>query len=370
MANPGLGFRTVNSLLIEISYHFLQPYVNTIITDVVAAPGVATVHVSSLLAVYVGCELVVDTGLVSQELITVTAFDPTTGTITANFANAHAANAPLIGGTFPIQQPTDPFYTQPEVLSYIARAQNEFLARCPCIYQLVAQSIMFGQILQLSPCAMIEMNRVAISAANLALTSLTRASNLVTAVSATPHGLLLNEKFSVVLSTDATFLGAFKVLAVPTSLTFTYNQYAADATVAAPTIGIWKRLYEMSQEEITMQNRDWQNSFQAIPRSWFEDRTGNYAWGVSGRPTSNFPAELLISQRDSDVLLPTDGFLIPDLVLHFVKYLAMSWMYDKDGEQRNPEMAKYCKSRFDRGVMATQRWIDKIMSSAQSGSGR
>ena len=119
-----------------------------------------------------------------------------------------------------------------------------------------------------------------------------------------------------------------------------------------------------------MQDRAWQNAFQLSPKSWFEDRTGNYTWGVGGKPSSNFPVELLISQRDSDTLTLTDGLLVPDVVLHFVKYLAMSYMWSKDGEQRNSELEKYCRMRFDRGVMATQRWVDRIMDSAQSGSRR
>lgn len=366
MANPGIGFRTVGSLAIEISSHFLQPYVNTILTQITAT-GVQVVHVGSTDALYVGAQLVVAEGVaLQQEIITVIAFDPVFSTITANFTIAHNIGTPITGATFPVQQITDPFFTQAEVLGYIARAQNEFLTRVPAIFQLVTQQVAFGQLIQNTPCQAIEINRVAASAANLALTSLTRVSNVVTAATANPHALIPNEKFSIIASPDATFLGAFTVSTVPDSTHFVYSQVADDATVGASTLGLWRRLYEVSQEELTMRDRSWQNEFLPYLRNWFEDRVGNYKWGVGGKPSSNFPVELLISVRDSDTLPLTDGFLVPDLVLHYVKYLAMSWMFDKDGEQRNPKLAKYCKMRFDRGVIATQRWLDEMVNAPQA----
>lgn len=368
MANPGLGFRTVNSLLIEISLHFLQPYVNTQITQAIVAPGPQTVSIASTDMLYPGARVVVDTGLITQEEITVT--DVGIGTITAVFANTHSINAAVLGGTFPIQQPTDPFFTQAEVLSYIARAQNEFLARVPAIFELLQQTIAFGQILQSTPCETIEMNRVAVSTVAIALSSLTRTGNVVSAVSVNPQGLVVNQKFSIISAADSSFLGAFKTSTVLDSTHFTYPQVAGNAGPVTATAGLWNRLYELSQEELTMQNRTWQTQFTPQLRSWFEDRSGIYRWGVGGKPSSNFPAEILLSIRDTDTLDLTDGFLIPDLVLHFPKYLAASWMWDKDGEQRNPKMAKYCRMRFDRGVMATQRWLDGLVGALPSSTTR
>jgi hypothetical protein len=367
MANPGIGFRTAGSLAIEISLHFLQPYVHTILTQLITVPGVQAVTVGSTDAIYPGALLVVAEGVATQqEIITVISFDPVAGTITANFAITHNAGTPITAATFPVQQPTDPFFTQSEILGYIARAQNEFLTRVPCIFQLSIQSVAFGQLIQPTPCQTVEINRVAASSANLALTGLTRASNVVTAVTTNPHALVPGEKFSIIAAPDPSFLGVFKVATVPNSTHFTYSQFEDDATTGASTLGLWLRLYEVSQEELTMQDRSWQNEYLPYLRNWFEDRTGNYQWGVGGKPSSNFPVELLISVRDSDVLALTDGFLVPDLVLHYVKYLAMSWIFDKDGEQRNPKMAKYCRMRFDRGVMATQRWIDGMVSAPQA----
>ena len=66
---------------------------------------------------------------------------------------------------------------------------------------------------------------------------------------------------------------------------------------------------------------------------------------------------MLVSLRDSDQLLMTDGFLVPDVVLHYVKWLAMNYIWSKDGEQSNPLLAKYSEMRYRRGVATVNRWL-------------
>lgn len=66
----------------------------------VAAPGDATVLVSSTAGMFPGLHLVVDIG-VSQETVTLTAVNSATSQITAEFVNTHPANAPLsVSGGF------------------------------------------------------------------------------------------------------------------------------------------------------------------------------------------------------------------------------------------------------------------------------
>jgi hypothetical protein len=48
-------------------------------------------------------------------------------------------------------------------------------------------------------------------------------------------------------------------------------------------------------------------------------------------------------------------------MLHYVKYRALQFAWEKEGEQRNPEMAKLCNMRFERGVMTSLRWLDAMM---------
>lgn len=378
MAQPGTGFRSVNSLAIEISYHLLEKIVQASITPAVA-PGLQTVAVSSAVGVYAGAQIVCDVGT-PQEIITIISFTPST--ITANFANAHADGALLLAATFPTQQPTDPLFTQSEILSYLSRAQNEFLARVPAIFQLSQQVVLAGELFQTSPANMIEINRVAYSPIAIALSSLVRASGIVTAITFSAHGLMVGQKFSIFGVANG-FNGAFKVATVIDNFTFTYLQAGPDAVAVgsgafgegpfgagpfgegstiAGYVGLWLRLYERSQEELAMANPNWRNQYIQALRSWYEDRTGNYVWGVAGKPASNFVVELLCAIRDTNTLALTDGFLVPDLMLHGVKYLVLSWAWDKDGEQRSPQMAAYCLKRFESIVMASQRWIDGVLS--------
>lgn len=364
MANPGTGFRTVNSILAEISLHLLEPLVNTTLSAPIAS-GLQTATVGSTTAMYVGALLVVDLGSVSVEVVTITAVNPGVS-FTATFANSHLAGAVIITPTFPSQQPTDPFFTQTEMLGYLSRAQNEFLARMPSIFQLTQQLITVSQIYQTTPANCVEINRIALSNPNLTITSLTRTGNVVTAV-VPSHGLIVGEKFSVLGTTaspltDATFAGAFSVTSVTDVNTFKYSQAQSNSSSTGGYIGLWTRLYEVSQEELTMQHRDWAVDNKPVPTNWFEDRAGNYRWGIGGVPLSNFPVELLCSIRDTDTLSLTDGFLLPDFLLHYVKYKTLAYVWSKDGVQANPQMARYAQQRFEMGIVATRRWLDGVLT--------
>ncbi len=276
------------------------------------------------------------------------------------------AGAVVLASCFPEQASTDPFFTQSEIIGYISRAQNEFLSRVPCSFLLLYSQINFNQILQSLPCTPIELIRVALSPTNIPIASLTRAGGVVTAITAVAHDLNVKGKFSIINSPLGVglseFNGAFRVASVLSPTSFTYPQNAVNDSVSlGGTVSIWTRLKEVTQEMLTLTNPGWQNDYISIPTSCYEDRTGLYTYGVNGKPPSNFPAEILCSIRDTDSLGLTDGYLVPDLLLHLVKYKALQFAWDKDGEQRNLELAKYCGMRFDRGVTASLRWLDAMM---------
>ena len=75
MAVPGTGYRNVLSVMLEISFHLLEPIISTTLTSAVSASGSATVTVGSLgipsKPLYIGAQVVVDTGI-NQETVTVT----------------------------------------------------------------------------------------------------------------------------------------------------------------------------------------------------------------------------------------------------------------------------------------------------------
>jgi hypothetical protein len=365
MAVPGTGFRTVWSMALEMSFHLLEPYLYSTTLSAVSAPGTATVQLLNLgypvPAVFVGAQLVIDTGA-SQEIITVTAFNAnaTPPTITATFALTHLAGVTIVGATFPTQASSgDPFFTTSEILSYIARAQNQFLADVPMIFALNTQTVTVGQVLQPLVCDSIEINRIASSYANVALSQLVRSGNTVTATSISPHGLVSGEKFAIFQTPDPTFDGAFRVATVIDSLHWTYSQDAANATTSGGGwAGLWLRLLEVSQTELSMQNPFYRDQFVTSLKAWWEDREGLYAFGVGpGVPSTNLPIEILCSIRDTDTLQLTDGFLTPDVFCHYIRYLSLSYVFSKDGEARDPMREKYCRMRYERGVITARRWL-------------
>lgn len=364
MATTGTGYRTVNDVLIEASYQLVEPICKTMLTAPIAAPGVQSVTVGSTDNLYVGAQLVVDTGA-NREPITIIAITPGVD-ITANFAETHSTGVILSGATFPTQYPTDPLYTQDEMLGYLSRAQNEFLAKVPVIYALFQQNVTYGQLFQATPPTAIEIQRIAASSLFVPITSLVRSGGLVTVTTPDPHGLAVGSTPYVSGAANATFTGTFEIASVVDLNTLTYLQDAADATTTGGLFLYWSRLYEYTQEELTQQYRQWRNAYIGIPSAWFEDRAGLYQFGLNGKPATNFPLELLCSIRDDDALGYGDSFLVPDVMLHAVRYKLLEYTFSKDGVQSDPIRADYCKNRFDKLVVASQRWIGGMKMGMES----
>ncbi len=360
MALVGVGYRTAGDVLQEISMHLCQPAVYQFLASPVASGSAVTATVTSTYAMYPGALLIVELpGNAAQEVVTVLTV-PTPTTFTANFANSHLAAVPVWGATFPTQQATDPIFTQSEMLSYLSRAQNEFLTAVPCFYQRFFQSVGMGLIYQSTPPTAILIDRIAASNLDMPISTLVRSGGTVTLTTPQPHGLLQYNTFAVVAPTDASFAGVFAVASVPTPTKMTYVQAAADASTTGGFIQSMLRLYETTQQELAMANRNWQVNYVGPLQSWFEDRAGLYRWGVGGLPSSNFPVELLCAVRDSDTLGMMDGFLVPDICLHGVRYLALSYIWSKDGVSQQAQMAEFCLKRYAQVVMATQRYIQAM----------
>lgn len=304
MANPGNGFRNVNSLMMEISLHLVEQIVNTAVISGPITAGLQTVTLALAEYIYVGAQLLVTQSDGTQpSAITVASVNPGAHTITANFTSSYFADAIIQGATFPSQHPTDPLFTQSEILGYIARAQNEFLSRVPIIFQFLSgYMIQPGTLNQTVPGNAIELERVAI----------------------------LTGEYQGADQGEGPYGGG----AIPV------------------------RLYEVSQQQVAMRDPNWQNNTSnPTPTVWYEDRQGAYGWGVAGIPQAEFPTELIYSIRDDEILLISDGFLVPDAFLHFVKYRVLMYVWQKTGEQQWPTGARMMGKRFDRGVMITDRYL-------------
>jgi len=343
----------------ECSAHLCQPAVYVSLAAPVAA-GAQVATVASTFYMYPGCQLVIELpGSTLQEVVVVASI-PSATTFTATFANAHAAAVPVWAPTFPTQQATDPIFTQAEMLQYLSRAQNEFLTAVPCFYERFFQTVNYGQIYQNTPTNAILIDRIAASPININIVSMSRAGNTVTLVAAQATNFQQYNTFSVVNPTDPTFAGSFAVISAPSPVSLTYTQIGADATTTGGTIQAMSRLYEVTQEELVQQNRSWQVNYVGPLQSWFEDRAGLYRWGVGGLPQSTYPVELLAATRDTDNLSLIDGFKVPDVVCHALKYKTLQFSASKDGVASQPQMAQFYGKRYDQIVMATQRYIQAM----------
>ena len=363
MANPGNGARRVNDVLIEMSQHLLCPWVNATLTAPVSSGLSQTASITTvpLASLYGGALLVVGTGATAETISITPSF--TSNSIVSDFAFNHAIGSPVFGATFPYQHATDPVFTQTEMLGYVARAQNEFLERCPCVMALFQQAAVPGVIQQALPSTAIELNRVAASSILIPATSLTRSGGVVTAVFSEAHLQAKNGTFWIWNAPDLSFNGVFQVVSVVSPTSLTYLQAQPDATTAGGNLLQLVRLYETTQTELTMANRAWRQGM-GMPTNWFEDRTGVYGWGLGPTPPFGIPLELLCSIRDTDTLgRMTDGFVAPDQVIPYIKYKALAYAWSKDGVFHDSQRAAYCNDRFERGVMATQRYFESMLGS-------
>jgi hypothetical protein len=371
MANPGMGYRYAVDVLCEVSLHLIEPI---IYTEVLAfylkggwgtggwgafgwGTGPTTIQIASTEYLYVGAQIVLGWGLTTQEVVTVIGYGPNGFIYTTTPVNSHSAGEMILAATFPTQQPTDPHFTQSEMLGYLSRAQNEMLSDVPVNYALARQGLVYGQIYQNTPTNCIEINRIAASQISYQLVSLTRADDEVTAVTVNPHGLGVGSTVYIQNPT-AGFGGVFEVDSVPTPSSFTYTQIADDGSATGGVILYFVRMYETTSTELTMANRTWRNDYANVPNAWFEDRSGLYRWGVGNKPSSNFPVELLMGIRDTDTLGFLDGFLIPDTLCYLLKYKVLAYAWSKDGTCQDPQRAAWCEQRYQRGILSVRRYLD------------
>lgn len=370
MAQPGVGFRFACDVLAEVSLHLIEPIVNCTLLAAYAqggwgtggwgaygwGSGPQTIQVSSTDSMYIGAQIVVGWGLSTAEVVTIIGITSTGYIYTTALVNSHEPGETILAPTFPTQQPTDPHFTQAEMLQYLARAENEMLSDVPVNYQISTQSLAYGNIFQSTPSNCIEINRIAASTYFCVLTSLTRAGNEVTAITTTPHGLQAGSTIYIQNPTTG-FGGIFEIDTVLSPTSFTYPQDADNGSAAGGSILYFVRMYETTMSETTMTNRTWRNDFVPTPTAWGEDRSGLYRWFVNGRPSSNFPVELLCSVRDTDTLTLLDGFLIPDVLVPTLKYKVLAFAWSKDGVAQDPTRAAWCQQRYEKGILAIRRYL-------------
>lgn len=377
-----LGKRQVVDLAAEVSFHLIEPVflqslssslaagvaVNILLTP--ASPQPATTFL------YPGALVVVGWHVTTAEVVSVIAITGPSS-FTANLTNNHNIGEQVFGATFPTQVPTDPIFTQPEILGYIAQAQNEFLTKVPLIFQFLPfQELIIGQAYQTLPSNLvIELERVSVeslpASSTFQLASISRLADVVTATLTTSS---LADQWTPGLEiyvfdvADPSYnsTGNLPELASvsPDGLTITWNQTGPDSSstggiVVRPT---YTRLYESAQEQIDL-NLPWQSGLPGptIPVAWFEDRTGTYGWGVAPPPPSNFYVELLASVRGNEALGMLDYFMVPDIFVYAIKWRVLAYAWSKDGIQRSPTLERFAKGKFDFYCMLADRFLRNVM---------
>lgn len=390
-----LGTRLVADLLAEISFHLIEPItVQTLTASLDAGPAVTiTLDPTSSLTfpaaplpptsyLYPGAQVVLGWQAASAEVVTVIAVVSETE-FTANLVNNHTAGETLFGATFPTQQPTDPIFTQSEILGYVAQAQNEFLTKTPLIFEFFPSNLIeLGQTNQLLPGTAIELERVSVqsnpSSTSFNIASIARVGNVVTATlsqSVSSDQWTAQLPIQVYGVADSSFNTANGSTIDPTNatvllatvsvdgLTLTWPQSGADSASSGGYVSrfVFTRLYESSQEQLSMNQPWWSSQPGLPPTQWYEDRTGIYGWGVAPPPSGNFYMDLICSVRATEDLTLLDNFLLPDIFIPYVKYKTLEYCFTKDGVQRSPSMARYCKGRYDFGVMLADRFLRNVI---------
>jgi hypothetical protein len=285
MAAPaaGVGYLLAGDILQDVAFSLVEPSVKTAFPAPVTA-GVQTVPIFDL-AMYVGAQVVAGLyGDPNLEVVTITAVVVGVS-FTATFANAHAAGVAITGATFPVRQPTDPFFTQAEMLGYLSQAASDFLTDVPLA--VVVATVVVPPTAQNAPLPADCINPV-------------RVAN---------------------------------------------NSYP---------------LRETSQSNLDSINYKWQQQAPAPPQAYFRDKVGLGNLGVWPRQNATTNLECVYNQRAAQAMGLADGFNIPDPFLLYVTCRVLAMAYSKDGEQRNPALAKYWESRYQLGVKISNVFLGVV----------
>jgi hypothetical protein len=295
MATPviGAGVLRVVDRLQDASYALFEPVVNEQFPSTIT-PGVQTILISDpavwvpTVCLYVGAQLVCGVTGGNLEVVTVTGVNVGVS-FSATFANAHAAGEWINGATFPVRYPTDPLFTQSEMLAYISSATNDFLTDVPLAYNI----------------------------ADLAVSPTSQ---------------------NTPLPADSLF-----------PVRIAYESYP---------------LRETSQSNLDSTYPPWSQQGLSQPRVYFRDKIPIQNVGIWPRMGNAVELEVVYAQRQAETVGWGDGFIVPDPFTVAILQRTLSFAYSKDGESRQPALAKYWDSRYQFGVKVCKMLLD-IINDAQ-----
>lgn len=369
--------------MVEIGLALVEPFTSQTLAAPLAPGAIVTVTLNASTSttfpasplpatdcLYPGALVVVGWHSANAEVVEVQSVT-SDSTFMATLVNAHIAGEIVFSATFPTQVPTDPIFTQDEIIGYIAQAQNEFLTKVPMIFEFFENNLIeLGQTYQTVPDTAIEMERVAVQSnppwTMFNIASIVRSASIVTAVlssTSTADYWTPDLGIQVYGVTDNSFNSAsnslFTLATVsPDGLTLTWPQALASASSSGGYVSrpVLTRLYESAQQQIAM-NNPWAFSQSGDPKFWWEDRAGIYGWGVLPVPAGGYYVEILASTRASEALGLLSYFNVPDVFVYAIKWRALAYAWSKDGIQRSPSMQRFAKGKFDFYCMLADRFI-------------
>jgi hypothetical protein len=291
MASPviGAGVLRVIDRLQDAAYALIQPVINEQFPGTIAA-GSQTIAISDPAVwvpapcFYIGAQIVCGVTGDNLEVVTVTAVNVGVS-FTAVFANAHNIGEPILGATFPVRYPTDPLFTQAEMIAYISSACSDFYTDVPLCYNIADLTVNPTQ-------------------QNTALPS------------------------------DSLF-----------PVRVAYQSYP---------------LRETSQSNLDSMVYNWNQQGLGQPRNYFRDKIPIQNIGIWPRAGNNTALEVVYAQRQAQTMGWADGFFVPDSLTQYILYRTLSFAFSKDGEARNPGLAKYFASRYSFGVKVCKMLNDII----------
>lgn len=285
----GAGFLRVIDRLQDASYSLIQPVVNEQFPATIA-PGSQTIPISNpkvwvpTVCLYVGAQLVCGVTGANLEVVTVT--DVNVGvSFTATFANQHQQGEQILGATFPVRYPTDPLFTQAEMLAYISSATSDFYEDVPLAFNIATIKVQPSQ--QNTP-----------------------------------------------LPADSLF-----------PVRIAYESYP---------------LRETSQAYLDSMYYAWSQQGMSQPRVYFRDKIGVQNVGIWPRMGNTTSLECVYARKQAQTMGWGDGFIVPDPFTTAILQRTLSFAYSKDGEMRQPSLAKYWASRYQMSVKIAKMIMEVV----------
>jgi hypothetical protein len=123
--------------------------------------------------------------------------------------------------------------------------------------------------------------------------------------------------------------------------------------------GVSAELYNVEQADLDWQNSLW-NTAPGTLKYWYQDAIANQSIGFGPSPSVNTQVFLLYSQKCSLTQILTTPIFVPDPMSVALKWGVLARCLSKDGEQRDPQRAKFAQQMFDMCVVICAKFMSGV----------